>query len=709
VGRVSRPAVVVAPLALAGGGYAALPAGPARDAVFAALGLVCVVVAAVGLHRHRPRRATGWVLVLAGFAGWVAGDALFSLQGAWGVTAYPAPADGAYVAAYALMATGLAVMVRRGRGPAELAALLDAAVVATGVAVVAGVFVLAPIATDSSLGVLAKLTSAFYPVADVLLLGILVRCWALPGSRPLALRLLMCAFGLVLVGDLYYTGTTLATGSVESQLGNDLVWYAGYVLLAASTWDRSVRDLSDAPPGAEDADDPARRLLVLTGGLLLPPASLLADGLDGELSAWPVVVVGSAVLTVLVLVRVAGLLRVVRRQSEQLSALARSDALTGVPNRRTWDFELTRACRSATQSGRPLSVALLDLDHFKAYNDSHGHPAGDRLLKEATAAWGQHLRPGEVLARIGGEEFGVLFPDHDGDTARLRLLDMLGDTPHGQTFSAGVATWHQDTDSAVTVAAADEALYSAKRGGRNQVRVAPYVPADLLLPQPRIALQPIVDLASGSTVGMEALSRFADSGPMEVFEQARTLGRLAELEAAAIGSARMVAVPKVLLSVNVDISSLTAPEVRAALAGDLEYVVVEVTEHTHSPADPARVAEIQDVLADYRERGALVAVDDWGTGYSDMARLDLIEPEIVKVDMSVVQGLDSVRSRALLGTVLAWATRRGAKVCAEGIETPEQLQVLRDLGVHLGQGFLLGVPELAGAHRRTQAPEPAAQ
>jgi diguanylate cyclase (GGDEF)-like protein len=223
-----------------------------------------------------------------------------------------------------------------------------------------------------------------------------------------------------------------------------------------------------------------------------------------------------------VLTRMAGLLSVVRAQAVQLAALARSDALTGVPNRRTWDFELSRACQAARDDERSLTVALIDLDHFKAYNDAYGHPAGDRLLKAATAAWSQHLRRGEVLARVGGEEFALLLPGHDSEAARERVHELLASTPNGQTFSAGVATWQHGTEPSVAVAAADRALYQAKREGRNRVALAPYVPMGLVLPKPRIALQPIVQLQTGDLVGVEALSRFADLDPLAVFEQART-------------------------------------------------------------------------------------------------------------------------------------------------------------------------------------------
>ncbi len=196
--------------ALAAFGYALLPSGPFRDGAFAVLGLVCAAVAYAGLRRHPPARRSAWLLILAGFLGWVLGDALFSLQVASGWTAYPAPADAVYVVSYVLMALGVARSVPR-RRDGELSALLDAAVVATGVFVVAATFVLVPIWEDSSLGLLGKLTSAFYPVADVLLLATLVRSWTVMRVRG-SLRLVMAALAMILVGDIYYTTTTSITG-----------------------------------------------------------------------------------------------------------------------------------------------------------------------------------------------------------------------------------------------------------------------------------------------------------------------------------------------------------------------------------------------------------------------------------------------------------------------------------------------------------------
>jgi diguanylate cyclase len=163
--------------------------------------------------------------------------------------------------------------------------------------------------------------------------------------------------------------------------------------------------------------------------------------------------------------------REVERQAAQLREMARRDELTGLPNRRTWNEELPRALEAARRDGRPLTVAVLDLDHFKRFNDRYGHPAGDRLLKEASAAWHGTLRAADLLARYGGEEFVVLLPDADAGEARRVLERALGATPHEQTFSAGLAVWDRAETPDQLLQRADKALYEAKAAGRNRVTV----------------------------------------------------------------------------------------------------------------------------------------------------------------------------------------------------------------------------------------------
>jgi diguanylate cyclase (GGDEF)-like protein len=183
------------------------------------------------------------------------------------------------------------------------------------------------------------------------------------------------------------------------------------------------------------------------------------------------IVAGSVALFLLVVSRMAQLLRHVEAQAIQLRELARVDELTGLPNRRAWAAELPRAMERSRRDGSPLSVALLDLDHFKRFNDEFGHPAGDRLLKGASAAWRATLRVTDELVRYGGEEFIILLPGADGQEAATIIERLRPVTPAGQTFSAGIATWDALETSDELVARADRSLYRAKQAGRDRTAI----------------------------------------------------------------------------------------------------------------------------------------------------------------------------------------------------------------------------------------------
>jgi diguanylate cyclase (GGDEF)-like protein/PAS domain S-box-containing protein len=159
----------------------------------------------------------------------------------------------------------------------------------------------------------------------------------------------------------------------------------------------------------------------------------------------------------------------------RLGSMARTDDLTGLPNRRAWEEELPRELARARRGQHPVSVAMLDLDRFKEFNDRHGHQAGDRLLKEAAGAWREVLRETDTLARYGGEEFSVILADC-GSADASRLVERLRDTtPEGESCSAGIAEWDQDETPESLVGRADAALYEAKRTGRNRSVSSPSV------------------------------------------------------------------------------------------------------------------------------------------------------------------------------------------------------------------------------------------
>jgi diguanylate cyclase (GGDEF)-like protein len=465
-----RSIISLCVLAAATAGYLFVPlSGLALSSYYDVVAIGAMLLAYRGVARNGPARRRGWLLVLGGFTGWVLGDLAFAVeQHLWHGEVYPAPSDAIYLGAYGLLAAGALVMVRTRRAGRDMTALLDATIIATGAAVVAAVFVIAPLAGDSGSSTFGKVVSSAYPIGDVLLIAVIVRMWAAPGAQTAAFRLLLAALGLTLAADIMWNAIVIVTGSQVSRWA-DVLWLTSYLAISAAACVPSMKTLAEAAPDREVTASSHRRLVVLACGIMLPAAALLIDGATGGGVLWPVIGVGSLLISGLVLLRMGAILRTVEVQAVRLAALARSDALTGAPNRRTWDHELSRACALAREQETPLCVAMIDMDHFKAYNDTHGHQAGDRLLREAVAAWTEQITEAMLLARYGGEEFAVLLPGVTLLEAQARIQSLQAITPYGQTFSAGVSSWDPSTDPASAVANADQALYQAKRTGRDRV------------------------------------------------------------------------------------------------------------------------------------------------------------------------------------------------------------------------------------------------
>jgi diguanylate cyclase (GGDEF)-like protein len=271
---------------------------------------------------------------------------------------------------------------------------------------------------------------------------------------------------LTLLADGAFNVITLVSDYEAAPL--DLVWLLSYIAWGAAAMHPSMRLLSEPAPERE-VPFTRRRLLALAAASLASPGTLAAQLMLGvSLDGWAVVI-SSLVLFLLVVARMGGLLNRLQLQATQLAALARTDGLTGLPNRRTGDEELSRACRRAAADGHAVSVAMLDLDHFKDFNDTYGHQAGDRLLVEAATRWRAALAGTDVLARYGGEEFMLIMPFRDAGDAVTLVDSLRAITPAGQTFSAGVAAWEHEEPTAQALHRADLAMYRAKRSGRDRV------------------------------------------------------------------------------------------------------------------------------------------------------------------------------------------------------------------------------------------------
>ena len=462
-------AYVVFGLLLAGASLS-LPDLPASVA-YQLTGLSAVVAILVGTRLHRPARRGMWYGLAGGLGVFVAGDVVYSVYVyVLHREPFPSPADALYLASYPLLAGALLVMIRSRTGGRDRAGLIDALIIATGLGLLSWAFLMRPIASDTSVALGPRLVSIAYPLAGVLLLAVIARLYTSPGARGASYRLLATALLLQLGADIVYAGLTTYGGYDGGVI--DLGWMASYLCWGAAALHPSVRSLSEVAPARGVRVD-RKRLLILAPAALIAPALLLFQGIRGLPIDWVSLGIGSVVLFLLVVARMSDLVAQVQDQAAQLAALAHNDALTGIPNRRSWDLDLVREMARCRRSGTPLHLALLDVDHFKRFNDTNGHQAADLLLKSAAASWRAQLREGDMLARYGGEEFAALLVGCSQPEAVAILDRVRAATPLGETVSIGVVQWDGQQSPEQLIGLADDALYQAKHQGRNRVVASP--------------------------------------------------------------------------------------------------------------------------------------------------------------------------------------------------------------------------------------------
>jgi diguanylate cyclase (GGDEF)-like protein len=410
------------------------------------------------------------------------------------------------------------------------------------------------------------------------------------------------------------------------------------------------------------------------------------------------------------------LLAKVAEQRERLKAAAEHDPLTGATNHQQFHESLGVELKRAQRDGGPVSLAVIDIDGFGAINDTHGRSFGDEILQLVADELRGVMRATDLLARLGGDDFALILPGADSKLAATicerarKSVASASNSERRLSCSAGVACYPDDArDASTLLQLATGALRWAKASGRSQTRR--YDPEQVALrtdeeeraeiegllerERPTIPFfQPLVSLSTGRILGFEALSRFPDPpgrGPEAWFAQAARCGLAARLEATALRAAlsRQGRPAGTFLSINVSPRTLGSPEVQAVLPQDMTGLVVEITEHDLAEDLDA----LEEQLAALRARGAKVAVDDAGAGYSGLQQVMRIKPDVIKLDRSLVMNLhEDPAKEALCDSFVRFARRTGATVCAEGIETMEELKLLADLDVTYGQGYVLARP-----------------
>ncbi len=424
-----------------------------------------------------------------------------------------------------------------------------------------------------------------------------------------------------------------------------------------------------------------------------------------------------------------------RKRARQLKWTSEHDPLTRLPNRRAFEARLKEEINRASGRGTEIGLLLLDLDYFKHLNDTLGHGAGDELLRTLATRLRRSVRRQDFVARIGGDEFAVVVSDLKTDSDLAALGNgVAGAIQHplnigGHVVRPGVsiggAIWPKRSSNADDfLKRADAALYALKRSGRggfrqfesymlDEVKEAAYqltrareaIANDTIV----VHYQPKVVIRGGAAAGFEALLRYqSPQGALELpdtiaeaFNDYELAAKLGELMHQKVARDIRAWIDRDLPFGRVSINAAPAEFLRDDYAERLLCILdsqavppacieVEVTEHAFVERGREYVARALDVL---KSAGMTISLDDFGTGHSSLSHIRDFPVDLIKIDRSYTELIaDDEEIAALVAGVIHLACTLGLEVVAEGVETRRQLELLRAMGCHYAQGYLLGVP-----------------
>jgi diguanylate cyclase (GGDEF)-like protein/PAS domain S-box-containing protein len=424
---------------------------------------------------------------------------------------------------------------------------------------------------------------------------------------------------------------------------------------------------------------------------------------------------------------------------EELMHLARHDALTGLANRTLLLDRVSQAIAQARRSGNQVAMLFLDLDRFKTINDSLGHDAGDRVVVEVGRRLKHAVRDADTVARFGGDEFVVLLPELPSENIAAALAQkilnalfepmLIQGHELAPACSLGISLYPRDgADGKTLLKNADAALYQAKAMGRGNyqfysqemnARTLDRLTLESGLRHAvergelQLKYQPQIDLASGATVGVEALLRWHPAGQQLVMPDAfisiaEETGLIVEIGEWVLRTAcaqqvawQRIGMPDLRVAVNLSARQFRQP--------GLDAMVARVLDQTGCRADRLELEITESVLMDradsaaqtlqrLSDMGVQLAIDDFGTGYSSLSYLKRFPIHALKIDRSFVSDISAeADDGAIAGAVIALAHSMGLTVVAEGVETPQQRDFLRDLKCDQAQGFYFSEPMPAAA------------
>jgi diguanylate cyclase (GGDEF)-like protein len=689
---------------------------------FEVLGSVLCV--ARGFTR-RPGRAVALTLGV-GLLMWALGDLVTAIQTHNGVEpATPSLADVFFLAFFPFTYVAVVLYIRGELTRLATPSWLDGAVAGVGSAAVCGAFLFPSVLHLVGGGAAEVITNLAYPVADLLLLSLIVGASTVMSGRRKAPWILMAVGNAVnLVGD--------SANLFQSSLGHAgfvldaIAWPTSILALSMSVWlrRRPTDPLADQKQGTFVIPGLSAvcALIILTVATVRP-LSRIGESL--------------AIVTLLLVgIRLVLSVRAMRVLSHERQRQSLTDELTGLANRRRLSAALDAFFADYDAAApRFLAFLFIDLDNFKEVNDTFGHPAGDDLLRQLGPRMATCLRDRDLLVRLGGDEFVVLLVDGDAENATFvaqRLTDglaepfVVGAMSVTVSASIGIAFAPGDaTDGASLLWCADIAMYRAKLCGApfetyqldvdkigNRVRLLEELRTAIAEHELVLYYQPQLDLRTGEIVAVESLLRWIHPqlgviAPMEFLPFAEEAGLMDQITKLVLtdaitqcaawrrdGNFRTV-------SVNISASNLRDPLFTTMIAGLLalydvpaEALVLELTE-TSVIVD---FDQSQRVIQDLWELGITVSIDDFGAGFTSLAHLSSLAVKELKLDRTFISGLSAAsggRELDLVRATIDLGHALGLRIVAEGIEDEATLELLAGLGCDLGQGYLISIPKPA--------------